>query len=493
MFGQSGGGSGPWQGQNNNNMMDAETLAQTLVSVAQNLLSSQNQNAHPSPAYPSSRGRPSPWESSSNYSAQHSRDKVGNDHNDYSDHPQPRGHSYGSQSSRPSPKPLMGMGLLGAPPDGDYRTVREPVFVISDQGVQGWRDESCNSQEAGSGRGFQTGGFEEENFVEKVSSRGDSFGTEKSRKNYRPKIKENGSPPKYAMGEFEHLNRQYFCCGMCGKNMWNALSFVNHIKGNAHNKVVENATAMEVSKIAAVKKEITELMNKDSGKPKPGEKSGKCNMCGGRVKGDLVAHRKTDYHKKLKTFIHPYCKVCDADFEDRGEWHYHKFSSEHLENLEGSIEGLEYDPMSSDELDKLLKQLEKRNGHRNTGGGEKPAQNVDKNNMFREMKAAASKQSKHNRHVDEDIIIMEDEESVTEKDLEPIMKDSDILGAEFVKPVNGMFCKLCKKFFGAGDFAIAEHCKTQQHLQKYRAQNSQHAQPVKRSSASEFFNVKRKK
>jgi hypothetical protein len=43
MFGQSGGGPGPWQGQNNNNMMDAETLAQTLVSVAQNLLSSQNQ------------------------------------------------------------------------------------------------------------------------------------------------------------------------------------------------------------------------------------------------------------------------------------------------------------------------------------------------------------------------------------------------------------------------------------------------------------------
>ena len=43
MFGQSGGGSGPWQGQNNNKNMDAETLAQTLVSVAQNLLSSQNQ------------------------------------------------------------------------------------------------------------------------------------------------------------------------------------------------------------------------------------------------------------------------------------------------------------------------------------------------------------------------------------------------------------------------------------------------------------------
>lgn len=274
--------------------------------------------------------------------------------------------------------------------------------------------------------------------------------------------------------------------------MWNALSFVNHIKGNAHNKVVEDATAMEVSKVAAVRKEITELMAKDGMVSKPGQKSGKCNMCGGRKTGDLVGHRRMDYHKKLKTFLHPYCKVCDADFEDRSEWHYHKFSAEHLGNLEGSREGLEYDPMNVEDLDKLLVQLERRNG--NSHSRERAAHNVDKNNMFKEMKAEASKQSsKHNRQVDEDIIIMGDESSVTEKDLEPLMKESNILGAEFVKPVNGMFCKLCKKFFGAGDLAIAEHCKTQQHLQKYRAQASQSAPPGKRSSAAEFFNAKRKK
>ena len=43
MFGQSGGGMGPWQGQHGNKNMDAETLAQTLVTVAQNLLSTQSQ------------------------------------------------------------------------------------------------------------------------------------------------------------------------------------------------------------------------------------------------------------------------------------------------------------------------------------------------------------------------------------------------------------------------------------------------------------------
>jgi len=229
-------------------------------------------------------------------------------------------------------------------------------------------------------------------------------------------------------------------------------------------------------------------------------------MCGLRVKGDMLKHRKEDYHQKLKSFIHPHCKICDADFEDRSEWHYHKFSAEHLGNMDGSRYGQTYDPMSSKELEKISDVLESRIGKDDTD-----AQN--KNNLFKKLKAASSDQPSRNvethrarfvkkdqekvvkdmKTIDEDIIIVEDDD-VTEKDLEPIMQEAEILGAEFIKPVNGLFCKLCKKFFGSGDESLRQHCKSQHHLERFREQSEGgNTQGTKRTREAEFFSPKKKK
>jgi len=479
MFGSNAGISGisAWQGQHSNNNMNPEVLAQTLVNVAQNLLSSQqpqNDNYNRGHSHgESGQGRPSPWATAN-------------------DLPKFRHAQEGTETTIRT-KPLMGMGLLGAPPDGDYRAVRDrdPAFVIQDQND--------------SGGGIQGGfGIGEDMFRKKISSKGQV--TDKSRKNYRPRIKEEGLPPKYLVEEFDHLHSKHFCCDLCDKKMWNSLSFVNHIKGNAHNKVVEDLIAEEASKAEEVRKLIAEIIKKDNGKPLPG-RQGICHMCGLRVKGDMLKHRKEDYHQKLKTFIHPHCKVCDADFEDRSEWHYHKFSPEHLGNIEGSRYGLSYDPMSSKELTNVAKELENRIGKGCT-------EELKKNKLFKELKAANSEQPSrdaetqrknlskkgHKKVVedsktfDDDVIIVEDD-NVSEKDLEPIMQEAEILGAEFIKPVNGLFCKLCKKFFGSGDESLRQHCKSEHHLQRYRDQTggggSTHG--TKRSKAAEFFSPKKKK
>ena len=60
-----------------------------------------------------------------------------------------------------------------------------------------------------------------------------------SLKNYRPKIKVEGIPPNYFNGDFEHLNSKHFSCDSCDKrNMWDAESFVKHLRGQKHvNKV----------------------------------------------------------------------------------------------------------------------------------------------------------------------------------------------------------------------------------------------------------------
>jgi len=483
MFGQPGRGGGPWQGEGNHGM-DPETLAQTLVTVAQNLLSSQSQsqqNANPTRGHGGpGPGRPNPW-------------AHAEEHHARSDPPPPWVRSDDPQfrSNGPKkPKPLMGMGLLGPPPDGDYRSVRDPVFVIKDQEV-GVGEHPCF-------------GIGEQRFRENLGTKGKI--TEKSRKNYRPKIKEDGCPPNYVVEEFEQLNQKYFCCDLCDKSMWNCLSFVNHIKGNAHNKVVDDVSTKELVKVGEIRNQIAELIKLDKSK----SQSGKCNMCSVRVKGDMVKHRKEDYHQKLKMFLHPHCKVCDADFETRSEWHYHKFSSEHLFNLSDSMYGVAYDPMTSKQLDNILKELERRIDSSSNKG----VKLSERNNLFKETKASQQSpknmkksgnenknrikvkdvdKNKNKEKVEEDIIIVEDDD-VTEADLEPIMQDANILGAEFIKPVNGLFCKLCKKFFLSGDEAITQHCKSEQHLQKFRAQSSATDQKAtKRNSAAEFFSPKRKK
>jgi len=476
MFGQSGGGGGgvgPWQvggqqlgGQN----LNAESLAKTLVNVAQNLLSSQQANSHASSGY-GARETPSPWANVSGGPNQ----RQGLQSSPMSSH---------STSHRSSnPKPLMSMGLLGPAPAGNFGPMREPSFVIGDQPNldQSWGSYNDSSFETGFGIG-------EDSYTKKVQSRG-SFDTDKSRKNYRPKIKEDGCPPKYFVEDYEHLSKRYLRCSLCNKEMWNSLSFVNHLKGNAHNSAVEDLAKNEASKVGEVRKMIHQMLSKDVSKARPGDKAGgKCNMCDVKVKGEMGAHRRTDYHQKLKAFIHPHCSICDADFEDRSEWYYHKYSGEHLNNLKVKNREINYDPMSGVELDKLLKDLQKRSGFRRDSlNNSKSSKNVSKNDMFKEMKAAINKTKK----VDDDIIIMDEEDTNPEKQVADAVKDLGVLGADYIKPVNGMFCKLCKKFFGAGAAAITEHCNTKVHVDTYNTNVKNGAK--KRSLASEFFSPKKMK
>ena len=68
-------------------------------------------------------------------------------------------------------------------------------------------------------------------------------------KNYRPKIKVEGMPPNYFNGDYEHLNSKHFSCANCDKrNMWDAESFVKHLRGQKHiNKVGDFLMNMHVA------------------------------------------------------------------------------------------------------------------------------------------------------------------------------------------------------------------------------------------------------
>ena len=71
--------------------------------------------------------------------------------------------------------------------------------------------------------------------------------------------------------------------------------------------------------------------------------------------------------------------------------------------------------------------------------------------------AKAERRKARSRQAEEDVVILDDDDDEEEEEdgVETILKDVDlhnpsIPGAEHVKPVQGFFCQLCKKFFAPG-------------------------------------------
>jgi len=298
-----------------------------------------------------------------------------------------------------------------------------------------------SSTEAGRMRGSHTGG-------------GKMTAKDFNEKNYRPKIKVEGLPPNYFNGDFEHLSSKHFSCVNCDKrNMWDAESFVKHLRGQKHVNKIEELIKEDQAAVAALRAQMKAKAGKVTGPSK------KCAMCDIEVAGKgtdaMNSHRRTTEHQTLKRFIHPHCDYCRADFEDRTDWHYHRLSAEHLTNSEhkhNSKDGV----VTSRELQDICIKL----------GG-------DKNSLFKSLKDGGNaKKSKGDPEV---MIIKENKKKAAEiEGVDAVLKDvdldnSDIPGAEFVKPVQGFFCQLCKKFFAPGKDVVKTHCSSAPHTANMKA------------------------
>lgn len=311
------------------------------------------------------------------------------------------------------------------------------------------------------------------------------IGTEKSKKNYWPKIKPEMGPPNYQEHEYEYLVKEMLNCKICDKKMWNSLSFTKHVRGKAHEELLEKLVAVDTERVAKVRKLVAKL---ESG----GKNGQKCNMCDTKV-GDIAEHRGANYHQELKKFIHPSCSLCEADFEDRKDLFYHLYCGEHLANVQ-SDGGKTKVGMEALNMDKLIKQLEARGKGQKRRGND----NTEKNKMFKKLKGS---------HVEDDeVVIVEDDVengSTSNKPALTIGKgkvgqvvDSSLPGAEYVKSVEGYFCSLCKKFFTQGGNAVAEHCNSITHKCKFNATKEAAAAEKlkeesediqKRTTAAQFF------
>ena len=288
----------------------------------------------------------------------------------------------------------------------------------------------------------------------------------KNNKNYLPKIKEEGSKPHYYPKEYESVPGKFLQCHLCGKDpMWDGGSFVRHLLGNSHNHALEKLIQSDVERVGKLRKAISEKIKKEMGFGKS-----KCGMCDVRVK-DITQHRRDEAHGKLREFIHPHCEACDADFEDRSDWYYHKYSAHHLHCLQSTNKSLNYSPFSSKDIENITTKIEKH---------------------IHKKQTLLEKNTDPKPCTDDEIVIMEEKIKtvpsgpVNQEDLESM----DFVGARFIKPVNGLFCKLCKKFFMSEYSEVMQHCSSLQHVESVQMIENQTG--IKRKSAAESFDSSKK-
>jgi len=385
--------------------MDSRLLAQSMINLAQNLLSSQKQ--------------------------QQSNNSNGIGNNGWNNHSRSRTSGSGLLGDGPNPERN---GLLGDGPN------------VGTGAGAGYNHGGYGSQKQGGHNNWQ-------------SEMPNKTNNTKNNKNFLPKIKEEGCKPQYFPDEFNYLAGKYLQCNMCNKDpMWDGTSFVKHLLGNVHNKNLEEKIEKDMARVAKLRKVISNKINsvKESG-------NSKCGMCDVKV-NDIIKHRKEETHQNLKKFIHPHCEACNADFEDRSEWYYHRYSAFHLNNLDKNNFDSNYSPITSKEIDDLLGKLDKWT--------------YDKTDV---------KKKSVEKEEDDVICLMDDENNKTdENDIDNL----DVIGREYIKPINGLFCKLCKKFFMSEKSDILAHCSSSVHVES--VQKIEEQTGIKRKAASEFFVTQKK-
>ncbi|XP_050439589.1 zinc finger protein on ecdysone puffs-like [Adelges cooleyi] len=312
-------------------------------------------------------------------------------------------------------------------------------------------------------------------------------------------------------------------CHVCSKHMWDSESFEKHVRGRPHELMItylDEAYKMKVDlmrhQIKAVENQreidlerVTNHTKKIGGKAggnKPLLRS-YCPMCDVRFYGPLTGHRKSDRHRRLKQFLHPECKLCNALFHTRLEMDEHKLTAGHLKKV-AKFRTDEYPELKNDEFDlidmikiEVEDQLDDQDqmpvakkyemlGDRDAvkvklemegGTGKetknKPAQEKveEEKEKKEETEAAATEEetvavneesAAPSLEKEEDEAAAADENKADPSDLVAGYDPNVAIGKELLVPSTGYVCRLCTCYLRDLN-GVALHCQTAAHYINY--------------------------
>jgi len=273
---------------------------------------------------------------------------------------------------------------------------------------------------------------------------------EETVKKLEEKIKETEKPKepiKKKVPEYKDIkNFNLFCCSPCGSKtpMASAENFKIHINSADHKKSMEELQSLHENTLTQLRTyaqflEIRKTVGKTVVKI-----SQRCELCQMSVYGNMARHRTSKLHLKLKKFVHPMCEICDVSFKQRIDWDNHKLSAAHLFALdkdgENNIDEKEY--YEGNFADKVLDLIKNNDGT--------SAEAAKEDDPLKEEKTTEAAQLTLAKVLLYHI---------------PDFEDSEIVGSSFLQPIQGSFCKACKKLVLQRDYE--SHCKSKEHYDKF--------------------------
>ncbi|XP_011502532.1 PREDICTED: zinc finger protein on ecdysone puffs [Ceratosolen solmsi marchali] len=250
------------------------------------------------------------------------------------------------------------------------------------------------------------------------------------------------SAARHAESRYADVPISNMFCHVCNKYMWDGNSFENHLRGRAHQLMMDKldeSYKLKVElmrhelRVAEEQRELSLTNSKRRGKKLSVDLSVReyCTMCDLNFYGTLSSHRKSEKHQQLKTFLHPRCFPCAKEFPSRIEYDEHCLTPTHMKNAVQNEE-----QRKNKKKDKLAKG---ESEIRNAEDEEKDIGIDMKNDKLDDSATDAS-----------DYVTEIPDEPIDAKLKIPSYKHCRThqlsIGKSLVKEVNGYHCERCRRF-----------------------------------------------
>ncbi|XP_011168417.2 zinc finger protein on ecdysone puffs isoform X2 [Solenopsis invicta] len=296
----------------------------------------------------------------------------------------------------------------------------------------------------------------------------DSSKEAKDEKTEKENTKTTGkkSEARHAESRYAEVPMNHMFCHICNKHMWDGFSFENHLRGRAHQLMMDKLDESYKLKVDLMRHELRVAEEQRELSLNNSKRRGKkvsvdfnvreyCTMCDLNFYGTLSTHRKSEKHQQLKTFLHPRCFPCLKEFPSRIEYDEHCLTPTHMKNAVQCEE-----QRKNKKKDKLAKgEAEVRTAE----DEEKDVSNDSKN-----------EKEEDNTNAGEYEYITDIVENLIDKKFKiPSYKycrqNQIFIGKSMVKEIQGFYCERCRRFMLLGEDMNA-HLRSITHYRSFVAE-----------------------
>ncbi|XP_060056783.1 cip1-interacting zinc finger protein-like [Erinaceus europaeus] len=313
---------------------------------------------------------------------------------------------------------------------------------------------------------------------------------------------DSASATPAAAGAPSKQNLQFFCY-ICKANCSSQQDFQQHMVGAQHQQRLRELQHTSQACLLSLLPVSRDVLEKKGQAPLPCHW---CNTCQVYYFEDLIQHRRAQDHKIAKQSLRPFCTVCNRYFKTPRKFVEHVKSQGHKDkakeetNDQDEDHFITVDAVGFCEVEEEEKEKEEEDVDEEI--------KVDEEFCKQELGEIAGQDEDHFITVDavgcfegeddEDDEIEVDEEfckqvrtrdiSIEEWKGSETYSPNTAYGVDFLVPVMGYICRICRKFYHSNSGAQLSHCKSLAHfenLQNYKkAKNpSPTTRPVSRRCA----------